>query len=351
MNSAPAVSFTILILFSLGFLGCSSDSGNSGTAPPVEFSSPIDVLNSHLGRGVNLGNALESPPGESWGVELEESFFDLIQSVGFNSVRIPAKWSGYTEEELPYHIDSSFFYTVDWTIDMIISRGMLAIINIHHFDEIVEDPIGQLPRLLAIWDQIAHHYQDYPEELVFEILNEPHDQLTANLWNDYLAQALAVIRQTNPDRAVMVGTANWGGISALASLQLPEDDALIVTFHYYEPFQFTHQGANWVSGSDAWLGMTWTAGIEQRQAVMADLDLVANWALEHQVPVNMGEFGSFSAADINSRATWTEFVARQAEARGFSWAYWEFCSGFGVYDRDSASWIEPLLDALIPADD
>ena len=39
-------------------------------------------------------------------------------------------------------------------------------------------------------------------------------------------------------------------------------------------------------------------------------------------------------------------LAREAEARGFSWAYWEFGAGFGVYDREKKEWREPLLKAL-----
>ena len=52
----------------------------------------------------------------------------------------------------------------------------------------------------------------------------------------------------------------------------------------------------------------------------------------------LGEFGAFQGADMESRAQWTRFVAREAEKCGFSWAYWEFCSGFGAYDPKAESW-------------
>lgn len=35
-----------------------------------------------LGRGINLGNALEAPREGEWGVVLEEEFFDLIADAG-----------------------------------------------------------------------------------------------------------------------------------------------------------------------------------------------------------------------------------------------------------------------------
>jgi endoglucanase len=64
--------------------------------------------------------------------------------------------------------------------------------------------------------------------------------------------------------------------------------------------------------------------------------------------VNVGEFGAYSKADMQSRALWTEFVARTAEANGMSWHYWEFIAGFGVYNSDANDWNYPLLYALIP---
>jgi len=62
----------------------------------------------------------------------------------------------------------------------------------------------------------------------------------------------------------------------------------------------------------------------------------------------LGEFGSYFKADMASRGRWTGFIAREAEARGFAWIYWEFCSGFGIYDREAKQFYEPLLKALIP---
>jgi endoglucanase len=179
---------------------------------------------------------------------------------------------------------------------------------------------------------------------VFEVLNEPHDELTPEVWNELLVDALAVIRESNPDRYVMFGTAEWGGIGAMERLRLPDDDRLIFTFHYYEPFEFTHQGAEWVDGSDAWLGTTWGTSADSA-AVRNDFESVAAWASRHDVPVFMGEFGAYSRATMDDRVAWTAFVRREAERRGFSWAYWEFDAGFGAFTN--GQWNE-LHEALIP---
>ena len=313
-----------------------------------EANAPFEQ-NVRLGRGVNLGNALEAPQEGEWGVTLQEEYFQLIKDAGFDAVRVPIRWSAHASPVEPYTIDADFFERVDWVVDQALARDLLVVINVHHYEEIVQDPAGHKERLLALWEQIAGHYQAYPPDLLFEILNEPHDQLTSAEWNPLLDDALGVIRETNPQRSVVVGPVNWNAIHALDSLELPpEDRHLIVTVHYYNPFPFTHQGAGWVSGSEAWLGTTWQGTASQERAVIQDLDRAASWARKNDRPIYLGEFGAYSQADMDSRALWTAFVARQAEERGMSWAYWEFCAGFGVYDQSKAEWNGRILEALIP---
>jgi endoglucanase len=62
----------------------------------------------------------------------------------------------------------------------------------------------------------------------------------------------------------------------------------------------------------------------------------------------MSEFGAYDKADMDSRVRWTAFMREQAEERGFSWSYWEFGAGFGVYDRSAQKWNQELLEALVP---
>jgi endoglucanase len=157
-----------------------------------------------------------------------------------------------------------------------------------------------------------------------------------------------VIRASNPTRNLVIGPAEWNNLSALDELTLPDDQHLIVTFHYYQPFQFTHQAAEWVQGSAGWLGTEWKASSAEKQMVQYDFKIVAQWAKDNQRPIFLGEFGAYSKADMASRERWTAFIAREAEKQGFSWSYWEFCSGFGVYNLAIRQWNEPLLKALIP---
>jgi endoglucanase len=64
-------------------------------------------------------------------------------------------------------------------------------------------------------------------------------------------------------------------------------------------------------------------------------------------PIFLGEFGAYSKADMPSRVTFTRLMRDQAEARGFSWSYWELAAGFGAYDPVAHAWRAPLKDALL----
>ena len=51
---------------------------------------------------------------------------------------------------------------------------------------------------------------------------------------------------------------------------------------------------------------------------------------------------------MESRVRYADFVARAAEANGWSWAWWQFDGDFVLYDIKRDAWVEPILRALIP---
>jgi len=343
----------LFFAISLIFLsGCSKDEENPVEPKYNGISKPLNPFeqNSRLGRGVNIGNALEAPKEGDWGVTIEDEYFTYLKEKGFNSVRIPIKWSAHASETSPYTINQQFFERIDHIINKALDNNLAVIINVHHYDEMMTDPANHIQRLIALWKQISERYVQYPAELFFELLNEPNNKLGTELWNQYLAQLITAVREKNPYRTIIIGPANWNNVDYISSLQIPKEEInVIVTFHYYNPFQFTHQGANWVDGSNSWLGTTWSNKTSETAAIQNDFDKALNWSIANNRPINIGEFGAFNKADITSRVKWTTYVSRAAEQKGFSWNYWEFCSGFGFYDPNTNEWNTKLLNALNPA--
>ena len=65
---------------------------------------------------------------------------------------------------------------------------------------------------LSVWRQLAPRYKEMPYKVIFEILNEPDQKLTVDMWNTFLAEAVKIIRETNPYRTLIIGPGNWNGI-------------------------------------------------------------------------------------------------------------------------------------------
>ncbi len=303
--------------------------------------------NKRLGRGVNIIGY--DPIWRSREkARIQDEHFKLIKEAGFNNVRINMHPFRQMDSKEDYTISQTWLEILNWAVEQALSNELMVILDLHEYSAMGRDPIGNKERFLAVWKQLTDHYKDYPNDVIFEILNEPSRKLTPELWNQYLIEVLTIIRETNPARAVIIGPASYNNINYLEELELPEDDLnIIVTVHYYSPMEFTHQGASWSSHKDK-VGIEWNATPGEKQAIVQDFEKAQTWAQQHNRPLFLGEFGAYDKGDMPSRVRYTSFVVRQAERLGWSWAYWQFDSDFIVYDIPNKKWVEPIRDALIP---
>ncbi len=310
---------------------------------------PVDafVQNRQLGRGVNIIGY--DPIWRSRDqARFQEKHFRLLKEAGFQSVRINLHPFRHMDKTNGWALRAAWLETLDWTVAKATTNGLQVILDFHEFNAMAENPDAKKEQFLSFWKQLGAHCRKAPNSVVFELLNEPNKGLTPALWNQYLREALAIVRETNPTRTVIIGPAFWNSVDHLKELELPAADRhLIVTVHYYKPMEFTHQGASW-SGHKDKSGIQWGADAEQK-AVQNDFAKVAAWAKENNRPIFLGEFGAYDKAPMESRVRYTDFVARAAEAQGWSWAYWQFDSDFLLWDMKQDAFVEPILRALVPA--
>jgi len=332
--------------------------------------------------GVNFGLGLMGDREGDWGVVFQESDFDAARDAGFKRIRIQVQFLPHLREEGgSYSIDPAFLSRLDWAIGEVLERDMIAIVDPYRIipDEQLSfrsrsEREGVEARFLAIWEWLAERYRDYPEALHFELANEPHRPLGGKAWSALARRAIAIIRSEgggDAARTIVVGVPirispvfhTWDQVYGVEDLDLPsadEDPALMITFHYYNPYPFSHQGQTYTPGlarsSWMWMGNTWTDTEAQIAFVRRDFDAVARWAEEHRRAVLLGEFGASVLADLESQVRWTARVREEAEARGMAWTFWDFfrTDGLGsLYDQKTGAWRAEILDALAPpgADD
>lgn len=294
-------------------------------------------------RCANMGNMFEQPKGRAWnGREPVTRDYTEIAALGFDTVRLPVRFSAYAGNEAPYTLDEAFMAKIDKSVDDATAAGLNIIVDMHHYDELFADPAGHADRFVGIWKQIAARYADRPNNVLFETINEPHNKLTNDVVEPLHERVLAVIRETNPTRRVIVGGDFWSGISSLETFDPPKDPNIIATFHFYEPFAFSHQGASWVDPSPP---APRKFGIEDDAEWFNKMTRATRAFTERTgTPLFLGEFGAIDSADLTERVRYTYAVRRHAERLDIPWCVWSYTNTFHV--RRDDGWIPDMLAAL-----
>ena len=300
-------------------------------------------------RGVNV---LGYDP--YWTDEKQRRFqwrhFAEIRKAGFDFVRVNLHSFKHMDEA--NRLNPEWLRKLDDIVREAPKAGLSVILDEHDFNDCANDLDLCRTKLTAFWSQVAPRYASAPNSVAFELLNEPHTKLDAPTWNAFFPELLALVRQTNPTRTVVVGPTRWNNFNELPTLKLPDDPNLLVTFHYYDPFHFTHQGASWTGADVQKLsGITWGSEADRAQ-LRADFEKVAAWAKENKRPILLGEFGAYdkSGTPEAMRIAYTSAIAREAERHGFAWGYWQFDSDFIAWDMKKDGWVEPIRSALLPAE-
>lgn len=337
---------------------------------------PAHQAAAKIKRGVNFGNSWESTPPYSWGVRFTTEDVDRAAAEGFDHLRIPVAWHNlFRESEAGLQISPEHLADIDAVVDRALGKGMRVLVDWHHFYDLDKDPAGNKSRFIEGWKKIATHYKDHPAELFFELLNEPHGKLTTEILNPIQTEAIAAIRKINPERIIVISPGDWGKITELDKLQLPDDDRLIVTVHCYEPFFFTHQSSSWthlgplkgvlypgppstpLALPEKLAGDRNLADLIQRYNTAPAsqnpssaikpiqlLDIAKRWSDHFGRPVHLGEFGAIDTADHDSRNRYVREVRLAAEERGIPWTLWDWKARFGYWDSKTN---QPTLRAAI----
>jgi endoglucanase len=226
-------------------------------------STGMSSLNSYefskkFGRGWNLGNSLEAIGGETaWGnPKTTQRLIDSVKAAGFNSIRIPVAWSIFSDPD-NYIIDTNWLARVEEVVNYALNDSMYAIINEHWDGGWLQPTYAEQEavneRLAAMWQQIAVHFRDYDDHLLFAGTNEV-------LYDDnYGAPSVEYYTVQNGFNQIFVNTIrSTGGRNVYRYLAvqgyltnidytvsyftMPSDiveKKLIVEVHYYDPYDFT----------------------------------------------------------------------------------------------------------------
>ena len=298
-----------------------------------------------LGKCVNMGNHLEAPNEGDWGRAIVDADFTIIKAAGFDTIRLPVRWSNHALPTAPYTIDATFLARVRHVVDTARGAGLNVILNLHHYEEMATAPAAHADRFAGLWKQIAAAFADEPTASVwFELMNEPNGALDDSNLKAILTPALAQVRATNPTRPVIIGGQKWSGVPSLATLQLPDDAHLVVTIHTYDPFNFTHQGATWITPTPP-LGRVFGSAADYRE-LDANLATVRDYMRTTGRQVFVGEYGANDdpAIPLAQRILYYGTISSAYASIGVQSCAWAYTNTFRL--RDGAAWLPGMLEAI-----
>lgn len=310
--------------------------------------------NKHLGRGINIESTLDGFESEYPVYRSIEEDVQSIAAAGFQSVRLPIRFSSHCAVEAPYLIDPDFMAKVDQIVDASLKNNLPIVLDMHYYPYISfagQDSLisyeDNIKRLVSLWSQIAEHYSSYPDDMVyFDLMNEPNPALGTDGWNELVNQLIPAIRKSNPGKTMLVMTPSLGQHWTINYLNLPqEEENIIVEFHYYLPHLFTHQGLEFAMADGAY-NIPWMGTDEEKAAIEHDLNYCAEWSRKNNRPVNMGEFGVYKNADPDSRARWIGYMHQAARAREISTHLWSFRDGFSIRNNETGEWDSSIISSI-----
>ena len=180
---------------------------------------------------------------------------------------------------------------------------------------------------------------------MFELINEPNKPITDAQLNELQLETVKRIRKLNPTRTIALAANENNGTWKLWDTQIPaNDDNLIISIHNYDTMAFTHQGADWLGD-----GYKNKVALDDniKSSVKEHIEQCRYYEERTGRKVWISEWGVYQGiADKEDISQYADYFSGICRENKISYCYWEFCSGYGVYDINAGAWKEFLLNNL-----
>jgi aryl-phospho-beta-D-glucosidase BglC (GH1 family) len=335
------------------------------------------VLMKKLTRGVNVtgwfGYVDPNDTAHFTSHLVDEDFQDF-KKIGVDFIRLVIGPKVIYRDGAP---DSTNLEFIDKGIDRLQKAGLAVLWDLHDNGEMkLDEPEHDTSGFVRFWQAVAGHYRGvYEKSMVFELLNEPMFLKNPEVWYALQRRTVAAIRAIDPARTILVASTGWDGIDTLVTMTPLEQKNIIYSFHFYDPFIYTHQGATWTgeqqkvmrdipfpSSPEAVAAMIDKIP-EQYKAAVRDygeqrlgkdylygrLAKAKAWGTQNRVPVLLGEFGSYAlVAPPDARGRWFDAMHDVIQELGLPNALWGYEDTFGlgrVKSADGKVHLDPVTMA------
>lgn len=334
-----------------------------------------------MGVGWNVGNSLDAVGGETaWGnPKITQTLIDSVKAAGFKSIRLPVAWSQFSDANA-FVISKDWINRVEEVIKYCQNADMIVMINMHWDGGWMQPTYAQQDyvnkRMATMWKQIATHFRDYDDRLVFAGTNEvmvsgdygtPTEEYytVQNGFNKIFVDTVRATGGKNAYRQLVVQGFNTNIGHTVNFAVMPKDvvpKRLAMEVHFYDPWQFTGEEGNddayqWgriATDSNA------TSGWGNEDWVDSQFQRMKSNFVDKGIGVILGEYGAVSRESKDPSGTyriyWNKYVTGSAVDHSLVPMYWDNGysgnHGFGLFDRNTGAQIyEGVVSAIVSADD
>ena len=314
-------------------------------------------------KGINLGNLLcDYGTGNVNSCYLERQDFEDMKTLGIEIVRVQITFEEFSSGEPDYIVEDWLWEKIDNAVEWCTELKMYMIITFMNGTGSGSKTKPDVEKmLLKIWPQITARYKDSSEYILYEVYNEPHfisGNLAADVskWNKIQGNVLKKIRETDKTRTVIVGAEDWNSATQLLKLPDYKDDNIILNYHDYSPFLFTHQSVPWIvvgrfqhipfpyekekmpplpenpTDSEKWYYENYPE-MSKETALIKPLDDAVKFANKRGFALMCNEYGVNVAIDSNERANWLRTKTKWMDERNIIRLNHEYKGYWGLFNN------------------
>lgn len=216
------------------------------------------------------------------------------------------------------------------------SRNISVVLNLHtppggfasRTGEVTHKVFTELwaqTEIVNAWQKIATRYLGRSSIYAYDLLNEPA-QFSATVptglknWNALAKDIIEAIRVIEPGKKIMM-TSRFGDPKHFNNLEFLNYDNIVYTFHFYSPFQYTHQG---IAKDKKWKKKSYPdpkVGLNKKKLKKAMKNAFAFQA-QHGVELYVGEFAAARWAPGGDK--YINDVIKIFESKNICWSYESF---------------------------
>jgi aryl-phospho-beta-D-glucosidase BglC (GH1 family) len=304
----------------------------SGTSLTLD-GRPFEPKGLNLMDHDSLWYTAKTNPGLSW---TKATDFSALKKAGFSSVRLAVKSDYFQETKPPYKFSEQGFLWLDKVIAQAKKENIRLILDMHmptggvqqdyqinKENQLFWGDAWMKGRFVDVWREIAKRYANEPTIWAYDLMNEPATT-DFKAYQSLMQNTVDSIRLYDNHHLIMLQRGMYIKDDSSWGMKFPEvnDSKIIRSLHFYQPTDFTLQGAPWIKTSSAMVNYptaTWNINVISRE-----LTQLASETSNTSTPVVLTEFGTLFPRKLSGQPLWVRDVAAAAQKLGFGWHYWHY---------------------------